>query len=77
VSGSDTNENRGYMLSGFCSNVTGNSGHINRQKAGTTPYETVDGEGILHQSENGNAGYGCGQQAWSFFFISAMPSAVF
>lgn len=58
-SGSDTNENRGYMLSGYCNNVTGNSGHINRQKAGSSGYETVDGEGILHQSENGNPGYGC------------------
>ena len=56
--GSDTNENRGYMLSGFCSNVTGNSGRINRQAIPGTPYETVDGEGILHQSQNGNWGYG-------------------
>jgi len=56
--GSDTNENRGYMLSGFCSNVTGNTGHINRQAIAGTPYQTVDGEGILHQSQNGNWGYG-------------------
>jgi hypothetical protein len=56
--GSDTNENRGYMLSGYCSNVTGNSGHVYRQLIPNTPYETVDGEGILHQSENGNWGYG-------------------
>lgn len=56
--GSDTNENRGYDLSGHCSNVTLNSGHIHRQTIANTPYETVDGEGILHQSENGNWGYG-------------------
>jgi hypothetical protein len=56
--GSDTNENRGFMLSGFCSNVTSNTAHVNRQMAGSTPYMTVDGEGILHQSENGNVGFG-------------------
>ena len=56
--GSDTNENRGYMISGDCNNITGNTGHIHRQQAGTSVYETVDGEGILHQSENGNWGYG-------------------
>lgn len=56
--GSDTNENRGFMLSGYCSNVTGNTAHVNRQMAGDTPYETVDGEGLLHQAENGNVGYG-------------------
>ena len=56
--GADTNENRGYLLSGYCSNVTGNSGHINRQMSGKSGYETVDGEGILHQSQNGNWGYG-------------------
>ena len=56
--GSDTNENRGFDLSGHCSNVTGNTGHIHRQLIAHTPYETVDGEGILHQSENGNWGYG-------------------
>ena len=56
--GSDTNENRGFMLSGYCSNVTGNSAHVNRQKAGSSSYLTVNGEGILHQSVNGNAGYG-------------------
>ena len=56
--GSDTNENRCFMNSGYCSNITGNTGHSNRQKAGSTPYETVDGEGILHQSENGNNAYG-------------------
>ena len=58
VGGADTNENRGYMNSGYCSNITANTGHVNRQKAGATPYETVDGEGILHQSENGNNAYG-------------------
>ena len=56
--GADTNENRGYMNSGYCSNITGNTGRVNRQKAGATPYETVDGEGILHQSENGNDAFG-------------------
>lgn len=56
--GADTNENRGYMNSGYCSNITSNSGRVNRQKAGSTPYETVDGEGILHQSENGNDAFG-------------------
>lgn len=58
VGGADTNENRGYMNSGYCSNITNNSGRVNRQKAGSTPYETVDGEGILHQSENGNNAFG-------------------
>ena len=38
--------------------MTLNSGHIHRQTIANTPYETVDGEGILHQSENGNWGYG-------------------
>ena len=56
--GSDTNENRGFMLSGYCSNATGNSAHVNRQRIPGTSYETVDGEGILHQSENGNWAYG-------------------
>lgn len=56
--GSDTNENRGYMKQGYCSNITGNTGHIHRQTAGLGPYETVDGEGILQQSENGGWGYG-------------------
>jgi hypothetical protein len=57
--GSDTNENRGFMLSGYCSNVTGNSAHVNRQHSGSpSGYDTVDGEGILHQAENGNAGFG-------------------
>jgi hypothetical protein len=37
---------RSYLLSGYCSNVTGNSGHINRQISGKGPYETVDGEGV-------------------------------
>ena len=46
------------MLSGYCNNVTSNSGHIYRQLAGSSGYETVDGEGILHQSQNGNPGYG-------------------
>jgi hypothetical protein len=58
VGGSDTNENRGFMLSGYCTNATGNTAHVNRQKAGFTPYETVDGEGLLHQAENGNVGFG-------------------
>ena len=31
---------------------------VNRQLASDTGYETVDGEGILHQSQNGNPGYG-------------------
>ena len=58
VSGSDTNENRGFMNSGYCSNMSENTGRINRQMAGATPYMTVDGEGILHQSENGNDAFG-------------------
>jgi hypothetical protein len=44
--------------SGYCSNMTGNTGHSNRQMAGKSGYETVDGEGILHQSENGNSAFG-------------------
>ena len=53
--GHDTNENRGYNQAGFGSNVTLNTGHINRQKVNPSegPYETVDGEGVLHQC-NGN-----------------------
>ena len=47
--GSDTNENRGYDQGGFASNVTGNTGSINRQKT-VDGYETVDGEGVLHQA---------------------------
>jgi hypothetical protein len=56
--GSDTKENRGYMKQGYCSNITSNTGHINRQNAGTGPYQSVDREGILQQSENGGAAYG-------------------
>lgn len=57
--GADTNENRGFMLSGYCSNVTGNSAHVNRQHSGLpSGYETVDGEALLHQAENGNVGFG-------------------
>ena len=105
--GSDTNENRGYMKQGYCSNITHNSGEIHRQIVGlgvllvlcwlncidldkvasplrhmpvhdvevcvyltlrhaptpglfftSGPYETVDGEGILMQSENGGNAYG-------------------
>ena len=37
--GADTNENRGYMNSGYCSNITGNTGRVNRQRAGATPYD--------------------------------------
>ena len=40
--GSSTNENRGYNQQGYASNLTMNTGHINRQKASDTPYETVD-----------------------------------
>jgi hypothetical protein len=49
--GSDTNENRFANEAGYASNVTGNTAAINRQ---TTPggYETVDGEGVLHQASN-------------------------
>ena len=54
--GSSTNENRGYNQQGYASNLTMNTGHINRQKASDTPYETVDGEGVLHQASNGNDG---------------------
>mgnify|MGYP007080412969 CR=1 FL=1 len=35
---------------------TGNTGHINRQQASDTPYQTVDGEGILQQAVNGGPG---------------------
>lgn len=51
MTGHDTNENRGYE-----SNVTLNTGHINRQKAADTSYDTVDGEGVLQQAINGNDG---------------------
>lgn len=46
------------MKQGYCSNITGNTGHINRQISGLGPYPTVDGEGILQQSENGGWGFG-------------------
>lgn len=54
--GSDTNENRGYNQQGYESNLTMNTGHINRQKVSDTPYLSVDGEGVLHQASNGNDG---------------------
>ena len=50
------NENRGCDQKGYESNVTMNTGHINRQKAADTPYDTVDGEGILMQAWCGNNG---------------------
>ena len=56
MTGHDTNENRGYDQKGYENNVTLNTGHINRQKAADTQYETVDGEGILMQAVNGNDG---------------------
>ena len=56
ITGHDTNENRGYDQKGYESNVTMNTGHINRQKAADTPYDTVDGEGILTQAWCGNDG---------------------
>lgn len=56
MTGHDTNENRGYNQQGYESNLTMNTGHINRQKAADTPYLTVDGEGVLHQASNGNDG---------------------
>lgn len=55
--GSDTNENRGYDQSGMENNVTGNTGHIYRQKLYNQSYLTVDGEGILVQCSNGNNQY--------------------
>ena len=54
MTGHDTNENRGYDQKGYGNNLTLNTGHINRQKAADSSYETVDGEGILQQTENGN-----------------------
>lgn len=47
--GSDTNENRGLDVAGWCLNATGNSGHIYRMH---TPggFVTVDGEGLLMQA---------------------------
>eukprot|EP00730_Choanoeca_flexa_P002492 TRINITY_DN11069_c0_g1_i3.p1 TRINITY_DN11069_c0_g1~~TRINITY_DN11069_c0_g1_i3.p1 ORF type:complete len:490 (+),score=98.81 TRINITY_DN11069_c0_g1_i3:154-1470(+) len=56
ATGHDTNENRGYNQGGYGSNVTSNTGHIWRQK---TPdgYETVDGEGILHQCSANSDSY--------------------
>lgn len=47
--GSSTNENRGYDQGGYGSNVTANTGHINRQKT-PSGYYTTDGEGVLHQA---------------------------
>ena len=54
TSGADTNENRGYNQGGFGSNVTMNTGHIARQWVcpSTGPYQTPDGEGVLHQCES-------------------------
>ena len=54
MTGHDTNENRGYDQKGYGSNVTLNTGHINRQKAADTSYYTVDGEGVLQQTGNRN-----------------------
>ena len=56
MTGHDTNENRGYDQKGYGSKMTLNTRHINRQKAANTPYLTVDGEGVLQQSEKGNDG---------------------
>ena len=56
MTGHDTNENRGYDQKGYGNNLTLNTGHINRQKAADTSYETVDGEGILQQTISGNDG---------------------
>lgn len=55
--GSDTNENRGYDQGGIENNVTMNTGHIHRQQVGGSPYQTVDGEGLLVQCNNGNNQY--------------------
>lgn len=49
--GSATNENRGYDQGGYGSNVTANTGHINRQKV-QGGYLTTDGEGVLHQASS-------------------------
>ena len=56
ATGHDTNENRGYNQEGYANNLTMNTGHINRQKAADSGYQTVDGEGILHQAASGNDG---------------------
>ena len=56
ITGSNTNENRGYDQKGYENNVTMNTGHINRQKAADTPAMTVDGEGVLMQAVSGNDG---------------------
>lgn len=54
--GSDTNENRFANEAGYASNITGNTAAINRQM---TPagFETVDGEGVLHQAANNCDGF--------------------
>lgn len=57
TSGHDTNENRGYNQQGYGTNFTGNSAHVYRQKAGSSSYLTVDGEGLLHQCSAGNEAY--------------------
>jgi len=56
ATGHDTNENRGFNQEGYGSNVTANTGHINRQKTNSS-YLTVDGEGILHQCAAGTDAY--------------------
>jgi hypothetical protein len=63
ATGSDTNENRGYDQSGpGGSLVANNTGHIHRQRAGTSGYDTVDGEGVLQQTQDGLTAVG---NVWS------------
>lgn len=40
---------RCYELGGWESNITANTGFCGHQRAANTPYDTVDGEGILDQ----------------------------
>lgn len=53
TSGSDTNENRAIDCAGNGVYAVNNSGHVHRQQAFLTKYLTVDGEGILHQPQDG------------------------
>lgn len=66
ATGSDTNENRGYNVQGYASNITGCSGHVNSQAlvcptpedpSKLCPWHTVDGEGILQQAFESGSGY--------------------
>ncbi len=72
-----------YDKAGYGANITLNTGHIFSQQASTTPYTTVDGEGILQQPGQNSAGLydafvgndlsgsGSGASIWYFDLLNA------